>query len=197
MTDVANGNHQEMARTRAPGRATSKHPRADSDNEPNANEIKLRSIEGNLYVVPAEAACLSMKVKRMVDEHKYQPFSLCISSNDLEKVIEFWKLTQNDSSPAAHAEFISQFDDETLFNTMVTARDLEVKSLLELTVNTNTIRVQIRSFTPRHDHLSLRRNTQSFVDSKQKRRKSSTRGCSISSSTMQTRPKQSNESRSS
>ena len=138
-----------MARERAPGRVVSKHARrsADSNDEADSNEVRLRSSEGNIFIVPKEAACLSMKVKRKVDEHKTQPFWLSIGAKELEKVIEFCKLTQNDTAPTAHAEFIAKFDDVTLFNTMAAARDLEVKSLLDLTVNTKPIHVHKRSFT--------------------------------------------------
>ena len=130
---------QEMARSRAPGY---KHPRrsTDSENEADSNEVRLRSSEGEIIVVPKEAACRSSKVKSMIDENKNQPFWFTdISSNNLKNIIEFCKLAQDDTSHEAHTEFLSKFDDETLFNTMLTANDLEVDSLLELTVHANPI----------------------------------------------------------
>jgi len=149
LTDFAQDcKHSHMARERAPGRMVSKRPcrSTDSNDEADSNEVRLRSGEGKIFIVPKEAACLSMTVKKMVDTHEDQPFWFGIGSKDLEKVIEFCKLAQDDTSPAVHAEFISQFDDETLFNTMVAARDLDVKSLLDLTVNAKPIRMHNRSF---------------------------------------------------
>ena len=139
---------QPMARERAPGRKVSKHARrsVDANDEADSNEVRLRSEEGNIFIVPKEAACLSMKIKRMVDDDKIQPFWFCISSKDLEKVIEFCKLPQNDTAHTAHIEFISKFDDVTLFNTMAAARDLDVKSLLDLTVSAKHIHIHTRSF---------------------------------------------------
>lgn len=130
---------QDMARSRAPGY---KHPRrsTDSENEADSNEVRLRSSEGEIIVVPKEAACRSSKVKRMIDENKNQPFWFTdISSKNLKNITELCKLAQDDTPHEAHTEFLSKFDDETLFNTMLTANDLEVDSLLELTVHANPI----------------------------------------------------------
>ena len=85
-----------------------------------------------------------MKVKRMVDEKKDQPFWLKdISANKLEKVIEFCQLAQDDTSHAVHAEFLSNLDEDALFSTMVNASDLEIKSLLDITVNAKPPRAQM------------------------------------------------------
>jgi hypothetical protein len=160
-----------MARERAPGRTVSKHARrsVESNDEADSNEVRLRSVEGNIFIVPKEAAFLSMKVKRMVDEHKTQPFWFDTSSKDLEKVIEFCKLTQNDNSPTVHAEFIAQLDDETLFNTMAAARDLEVKSLLDLTVHATPIHTHNKSFTT-HPPPSTETRSRSWTESQNGRR---------------------------
>ena len=142
-TDLCNMIATQMARTRAPGY---KHPRrsTDSNNEAGSNSVRLRSREGDIFVVPKEAACRSMKVKRMVDEKKDQPFWLKdISANKLEKVIEFCQLAQDDTSHAVHAEFLSNLDEDALFSTMVNASDLEIKSLLDITVNATPPRAQM------------------------------------------------------
>ena len=128
----------EMARTRAPGY---KHPRRSTDSNTDANNVRLRSRECEIFVVPKEAACRSMKVKRMVDANKDQPFWFKdISSNKLEKVMEFCQLVQDDTS--VHAEFLSHLDEDALFSTMVNASDLEIKSLLDITVNAKPPRAQ-------------------------------------------------------
>jgi len=130
----------QMARTRAPGH---KHPRrsTDSKNDADSHNVRLRSRECEIFVVPKEAACRSMKVKRMVDANKDQPFWFKdISSNKLEKVMEFCQLVQDDTS--VHAEFLSHLDEDALFSTMVNASDLEIKSLLDITVNAKPPRAQ-------------------------------------------------------
>jgi len=165
-----------MARTR-PG---FKHPRrsTDSNNDADSNNIRLRSRGGDIFIVPKEAACQSMKVKRMIDENNDQSFWFTyISSNKLEKVIEFCKLAQDDTSHAVHAEFLSHLDEETMFNIMVHASDLEIKPLLDITVNTKPRSAQ----TVLYNATLPRRNKQSSEDSKQRQRKSSATGCSDSS----------------
>ena len=81
-----------MARTLARGY---KHPRRspESTDEAKSNDVKLRSNEGDVFTVPMEVACRSVKVKELVDDDDFdQPFSLRnVNTKTLEKVIQFCK----------------------------------------------------------------------------------------------------------
>jgi len=123
-----------------------------------ANEmefVKLKSKQEEIFEVEAKAAFRSITIKNMIDDTGFQihvPVPM-VDSSTLVKVIEFLKYHQraeDEDTPAdAQATWDVNYvkvDDETLFNLILAANYLDIKSLLDLACK--TVADEIKGKTP-------------------------------------------------
>merc|ERR1712070_316405 len=107
-----------------------------------STSVKLKSKQEEVFEVEKEVACRSVTVKNMVDDTGLDtPVPLpMVDSKILIKVIEYCKYhhkAEQESLPA---------DDETLFNLILAANYLDIKTLLDLTCK--TVADEIKGKTP-------------------------------------------------
>merc|ERR1711985_9838 len=114
-----------------------------------STSVKLKSKQEEVFEVEKEVACRSVTVKNMIDDTGLDaPVPLpMVDSKILIKVIEYCKYHHK----AEHErngwdkDFV-KVDDETLFNLILAANYLDIKSLLDLTCK--TVADEIRGKTP-------------------------------------------------
>jgi len=117
--------------------------------------VKLKSKQEEVFEVEKEVACRSITVKNMVEDTGLDaPVPLpMVDSKILIKVIEYCKyhhraeaeaLPEDDKS-VWDKDFV-RVDDETLFNLILAANYLDIKSLLDLTCK--TVADEIKGKTP-------------------------------------------------
>ena len=107
--------------------------------------MKLKSKQEEIFEVEKEVACRSVTVKNMIEDTGLDtPVPLpMVDSKILIKVIEYCKYHhkgEQDSLPEDEKnvwdkDFV-KVDDETLFNLILAANYLDIKSLLDLTCKT-------------------------------------------------------------
>ena len=107
--------------------------------------VKLKSKQEEIFEVEKEVACRSVTVKNMIEDTGLDtPVPLpMVDSKILIKVIEYCKYHhkgESDSLPEDEKnvwdkDFV-KVDDETLFNLILAANYLDIKSLLDLTCKT-------------------------------------------------------------
>jgi S-phase kinase-associated protein 1 len=131
-----------------------------------ANEaefVKLKSKQEEVFEVEANAAFRSITIKNMVDDtglDTHMPVPM-VDSQTLVKVIEFLKYhqraedesTPDDERGVWDKNFI-KVDDETLFNLILASNYLEIKPLLDLTCK--AVADEIKGKTP--EEIRLRFN---------------------------------------
>jgi len=110
-----------------------------------ATAVKLKSKQEEIFEVEKEVACRSVTVKNMVEDTGLDtPVPLpMVDSKILIKVIEYCKYhhrAEQESLPEDEKnvwdkDFV-KVDDETLFNLILAANYLDIKSLLDLTCKT-------------------------------------------------------------
>merc|ERR1712032_64528 len=118
-------------------------------------QIKLKSKQEEIFEVEKEVACRSVTVKNMVDDTELDtPVPLpMVDSKILIKVIEYCKYhhkadqesVPEDDKNVWDKDFV-KVDDETLFNLILAANYLDIKSLLDLTCK--TVADEIKGKTP-------------------------------------------------
>ena len=117
--------------------------------------VKLKSKQEEVFEVEKEVACRSVTVKNMVEDTGLDtPVPLpMVDSKILIKVIEYCKYhhkAESESLPEDEKnvwdkDFV-KVDDETLFNLILAANYLDIKSLLDLTCK--TVADEIKGKTP-------------------------------------------------
>jgi S-phase kinase-associated protein 1 len=117
--------------------------------------VKLKSKQEEIFEVEQAVACRSVTVKNMVDDTGLDtPVPLpMVDSKILIKVIEYCKYHHNadntslpeDEKNSWDKDFV-KVDDETLFNLILAANYLDIKSLLDLTCK--TVADEIKGKTP-------------------------------------------------
>jgi len=120
-----------------------------------ATAVKLKSKQEEIFEVEKEVACRSVTVKNMVEDTGLDtPVPLpMVDSKILIKVIEYCKYhhrAEQESLPEDEKnvwdkDFV-KVDDETLFNLILAANYLDIKSLLDLTCK--TVADEIKGKTP-------------------------------------------------
>ena len=121
-----------------------------------STSVKLKSKQEEVFEVEKEVACRSVTVKNMVDDTETlnAPVPLpMVDSKILIKVIEYCKYhhkAEQESLPEDEKnvwdkDFV-KVDDETLFNLILAANYLDIKSLLDLTCK--TVADEIKGKTP-------------------------------------------------
>lgn len=120
-----------------------------------STSVKLKSKQEEIFEVEKEVACRSVTVKNMVDDTGLDcPVPLpMVDSKILIKVIEYCKYhhkAEQESLPEDEKnvwdkDFV-KVDDETLFNLILAANYLDIKSLLDLTCK--TVADEIKGKTP-------------------------------------------------
>ena len=121
-----------------------------------STSVKLKSKQEEVFEVEKEVACRSVTVKNMVDDTETlnAPVPLpMVDSKILIKVIEYCKYhhkAESESLPEDEKnvwdkDFV-KVDDETLFNLILAANYLDIKSLLDLTCK--TVADEIKGKTP-------------------------------------------------
>jgi len=133
---------------------TSSSDRAMAD-DAESTAVKLKSKQEEIFEVEKEVACRSVTVKNMVDDTGLDtPVPLpMVDSKILIKVIEYCKYhhkAEHESLPDDEKntwdkDFV-KVDDETLFNLILAANYLDIKSLLDLTCK--TVADEIKGKTP-------------------------------------------------
>jgi len=135
--------------------------KADDDAEVSAF-IKLKSKQEEIFEVERDVACRSVTVKNMVeDTGSDTPVPLpMVDSKILIKVIEYCKYHHTSEASVPEDEKTNwdkdfvKVDDETLFNLILAANYLDIKSLLDLTCK--TVADEIKGKTP--EEIRLRFN---------------------------------------
>ncbi|KAG8470426.1 hypothetical protein KFE25_008847 [Diacronema lutheri] len=126
-----------------------------ADDEEQSPFIKLKSKQEELFEVEREVACRSVTVKNMVeDTGSDTPVPLpMVDSRILTKVIEYCKYHHGSETARVPEEEKANWekdfvkvDDETLFNLILAANYLDIKSLLDLTCK--TVADEIKGKTP-------------------------------------------------
>ena len=123
---------------------------------PNETEfVKLKSRQEEVFEVEAKAAFRSITIKNMIDDTGFQihvPVPM-VDSPTLAKVIEYLNFHQKAEERETPAEDQTvwdvnyvKVDDETLFNLILAANYLDIKSLLDLTCK--TVADEIKGKTP-------------------------------------------------
>lgn len=123
---------------------------------PNETEfVKLKSRQEEVFEVEAKAAFRSITIKNMIDDTGFQihvPVPM-VDSQTLAKVIEYLNFHQKAEERETPAEDQTgwdvnyvKVDDETLFNLILAANYLDIKSLLDLTCK--TVADEIKGKTP-------------------------------------------------
>jgi len=120
-----------------------------------ATAVKMKSKQEEIFEVEKEVACRSITVKNMVDDTGLEtPVPLpMVDSKILIKVIEYCKYhhkAEHESLPEDEKnvwdkDFV-KVDDETLFNLILAANYLDIKTLLDLTCK--TVADEIKGKTP-------------------------------------------------
>merc|ERR1712110_922115 len=120
-----------------------------------ATAVKLKSKQEEVFEVEKEVACRSVTVKNMIDDTELDtPVPLpMVDSKILIKVIEYCKYhhkadqesVPEDDKNVWDKDFV-KVDDETLFNLILAANYLDIKSLLDLTCK--TVADEIKGKTP-------------------------------------------------
>ena len=120
-----------------------------------STSVKLKSKQEEIFEVEKEVACRSVTVKNMVEDTGLDtPVPLpMVDSKILIKVIEYCKYhhkAEQESLPEDEKntwdkDFV-KVDDETLFNLILAANYLDIKSLLDLTCK--TVADEIKGKTP-------------------------------------------------
>uniref|UniRef100_A0A7S3FAR7 SKP1 component dimerisation domain-containing protein n=1 Tax=Haptolina ericina TaxID=156174 RepID=A0A7S3FAR7_9EUKA len=123
--------------------------------EDEAASVKLKSKQEEIFEVEKEVAFRSVTVKNMVEDTGFEtPVPLpMVDSKILIKVIEYCKYhhkAEQESLPEDEKtnwdkDFV-KVDDETLFNLILAANYLDIKSLLDLTCK--TVADEIKGKTP-------------------------------------------------
>ena len=123
---------------------------------PNEAEfVKLKSRQEEVFEVEAKAAFRSITIKNMIDDTGFQihvPVPM-VDSQTLAKVIEYLKFHQKAEDGETPAEEQTlwdvnyvKVDDETLFNLILAANYLDIKPLLDLTCK--AVADEIKGKTP-------------------------------------------------
>jgi S-phase kinase-associated protein 1 len=149
------------ARARALSRPSASRPRdlspihAPRPRPAEVTSVKLKSKQEEVFEVDREVACRSVTVKNMVEDTGLDtPVPLpMVDSKILIKVIEYCKYHHNaesnslpeDEKNVWDKDFV-KVDDETLFNLILAANYLDIKSLLDLTCK--TVADEIKGKTP-------------------------------------------------
>ena len=115
--------------------------------------VKLKSKQEEVFEVEAKAAFRSITVKNMVDDTGFQihvPVPM-VDSSTLVKVIEYLKYHQKAEEDGTEDTTVwdvnyVKVDDETLFNLILAANYLDIKSLLDLTCK--AVADEIKGKTP-------------------------------------------------
>jgi len=120
-----------------------------------ANEmefVKLKSKQEEIFEVEAKAAFRSITIKNMIDDTGFQihvPVPM-VDSSTLAKVIEYLKHHQRVEDEGLDDTLWDmnyvKVDDETLFNLILAANYLDIKSLLDLTCK--AVADEIKGKTP-------------------------------------------------
>jgi S-phase kinase-associated protein 1 len=123
---------------------------------PNEAEfVKLKSRQEEVFEVEAKAAFRSITIKNMIDDTGFQihvPVPM-VDSPTLAKVIEYLNFHQKAEERETPSEDQTvwdvnyvKVDDETLFNLILAANYLDIKPLLDLTCK--TVADEIKGKTP-------------------------------------------------
>jgi len=126
-------------------------------------KVKLQSSQGDEFTVDVEVACLSNVIKAMIDDSGTDDVVPLpnVKTSTLEKVIEYCKYHRENPAPelpkplksANLSEVVSKWDldfisidQDAIFDLIMAANYLDIKSLLDLTCA--TIASMIKGKTP-------------------------------------------------